>query len=78
MNRYYLSVITGYNSPNFCGMSPFTVEADGFEYGTSGTCRFWSRVGEPNDMGISRTETIAIYPISRTIIKKIEKIKENG
>jgi hypothetical protein len=69
MNKYWLSVVTGYNSPNFCGMSPFTVEADGVEYGTSGVYRFWSKID-------GKIENVAMYPIDRTIIKKIEKIKE--
>ena len=74
MNIYWMSVITGYNSPNFCGMSPFTVEADGFDYGTSGVYRFWNKVIDSE--GDTRTETVAMYPVNRTIIKKIEKIKE--
>jgi hypothetical protein len=75
MNKYWLSVITGYNSPNFCGMSPFTVEADGFDYSSSGAYRFYI-IAEKGEFGINRTETVAMYPIDRTIIKKIEKISE--
>ena len=76
MNKYWLSVITGYNSPNFCGMSPFTVEADGFNYNSAGMYQFYA-INRNRGSETIRTEIVAAYPINRTIIKKIEKIKEN-
>jgi hypothetical protein len=66
MNRYYLLVLTGGKSS---GIEPYIVEADGFEYGTSGAYRFWSRID-------NKVENIAMYPIDRTVIRKIEKINE--
>jgi hypothetical protein len=72
MNRYHLEIIIGGQYAGQYGMTYQTIEADGFEYGTSGAYRFWNRVGE-SDMGINKTEITAMYPIDRTIIRKIEK-----
>jgi len=69
MNRYHLTVIIGGQYAGQFGTAHYTVEADGFEYGTSGVYRFWSRIN-------NKIENIAMYPTDRTIIKKIEKIKE--
>jgi hypothetical protein len=64
MNRYHLDLIVG--GPLGLINNLITVEADGFEYGTSGAYRFWSRID-------NKIENVAMYPIDRTIIRKIEK-----
>jgi hypothetical protein len=65
MKRYYLDVITG----NDFGVD-YEVEADGYEYSECGFYRFY--VKENKD--IRWTETVASYPINRTIIKRIIEI----
>ena len=64
MNRYHLDLIVGGSLGLINNL--VTVEADGFEYGTSGAYRFWSRIN-------NKIENVAMYPIDRTIIRKIEK-----
>jgi len=66
MNRYHLEIIIGGQYAGQYGMTYQTIEADGFEYGTSGAYRFWSRIN-------NKIENVAMYPIDRTIIRKIEK-----
>jgi hypothetical protein len=56
-------------------MSPFTVEADGFNYNSAGMYQFYVTSKNSGSETI-RTEIVAAYPIDRTIIKKIEKINE--
>jgi hypothetical protein len=67
MDRYHLDLIVG--GPLGIITNLVTVEADGFEYGTSGVYRFWIRID-------NKVENIAMYPIDRTIIRKIEKINK--
>ena len=65
MKRYYLDVITGSDF----GVD-YEVEADGYEYLSDGFYRFYVK----EDKNSRWTETIASYPINRTIIKRIEEI----
>jgi hypothetical protein len=68
MKRYYLDVITG----NDFGVD-YEVEADYYDSSTSGCYTFFIKEGE-NDIGFSIGAVVASYPISRTIIKRIEEI----
>jgi hypothetical protein len=70
MNRYHLDIIVG--GPVGILTNLIEVEADGFDYSTSGAYKFWKVVSE-DDIGIKDREVIAMYPIDRTIIRKIEK-----
>ena len=65
MKRYYLDVITG----NDFGVD-YEVEADGYEYSECGFYRFYVK----EDKDSLWTETVASYPIHRTIIKRIIEI----
>lgn len=64
MKRYYLDVITGN------GTLRHTIDADGYEYSECGFYRFY--IKENKD--IRWTETVASYPIHKTIIKRIDEI----
>jgi hypothetical protein len=64
MKRYYLDVITG----NDFGID-YEVEADTYSYSESGCYTFYIMDGRKNP-----TIVVASYPISRTIIKRIEEI----
>ena len=65
MNRYHLEIMPG-NQPSF----DIIVEADDMSSNSDGFYRFSNRIKE-ND-SISYSQTTAYYPISRTIISKIE------
>jgi len=67
MKRYYLDVITG----NDFGID-YEVEADYYDISTGGCYTFFIKEGK-NDIGKWK-EVVASYPISRTIIKRIEEI----
>jgi hypothetical protein len=64
MKRYYLDVITGSDF----GVD-YEVEADTYFYSESGCYTFYIMDGHYNP-----TIVVASYPISRTIIKRIEEI----
>ena len=67
MNRYHLEIITGDLSPhNF-----IQIEADDLDWSESGNYKFSNLVLKPD--GNKRYQSIALYPISRTIISKIER-----
>jgi hypothetical protein len=66
MNRYHLEIIPG-NQPPFDKI----IEADDMSGNSDGFYRFSKRV-EEND-SVSYYQTTAYYPISRTIISKIER-----
>jgi hypothetical protein len=71
MNRYHLGLIVG--GPLGIITDLITVEADGIGWGTSsGVYDFWKIISEDED-GIKFRETIAMYPVNRTVIRKIEK-----
>lgn len=63
MKRYYLDVITGSDF----GVD-YEVEADTYSYSESGCYTFYIRDDRRN------LEVVASYPISRTIITRIEEI----
>ena len=63
MKRYYLDVITGSDF----GVD-YEVEADTYDYSGSGCYTFYIRDDRRN------LEVVASYPISRTIITRIEEI----
>ena len=65
MNRYHLEIIPG-------NQTPFDriIEADDMVNNSDGFYRFIKRVEENNST--VHYQTIAYYPISRTIITKIE------
>lgn len=65
MKRYHLDVITGIDR----GIKTYEVEADGYDYSGSGCYTFWIRNNESRWQ-----ETIAVFPIHRTIIKRIEEV----
>jgi hypothetical protein len=65
MNRYHLKIMPG-NQPPF----DIIVEADDMSSNSDGFYRFSNRIKE-ND-SISYSQTTAYYPISRTIVSKIE------
>jgi hypothetical protein len=65
MNRYHLEIMPG-NQPPF----DIIVEADDMNSNSDGFYRFSNRIKE-ND-SISYSQTTAYYPISRTIVSKIE------
>lgn len=71
MNRYHLDLIVSGTYGVLTHL--ITIEADGFDHGQSGAYRFWNRVVEDNDIVSNKVETVAMYPINRTIIRKIEK-----
>jgi len=76
MNRYHLDLIVG--GPLGIITNAITVEADGIGWGTSsGVYDFWNVIGE-NEDGIKHRETIAMYPVVRTVIRKIEKDIDNN
>lgn len=64
MNRYHLRIITGYGNVCDAGLESFTVDANNFNYGSSGCYVFYRDNGS----------IVASFPIDRTIILKIEKI----
>jgi hypothetical protein len=66
MNRYHLEIMPG-NQPPF----DIIVEADDMNSNSDGFYRFSNRIKE-ND-SISYYQTTSYYPISRTIISKIER-----
>jgi len=71
MNRYHLDLIVG--GPLGIITDLITVEADGLGWGTSnGVYDFWNVISE-DEHGIKHRETIAMYPVNRTVIRKIEK-----
>jgi hypothetical protein len=71
MNLYHLDLIVG--GPLGIITNLITVEADGINWGTSsGVYDFWKIIGEDED-GIKHRETVAMYPVNRTVIRKIEK-----
>jgi len=63
MNRYHLTVITGYGNVGDAGLTSFTVDAKSFNW-SSGCYVFHNNDGELK----------ASFPVNRTIIIKIEKI----
>ncbi len=71
MNRYHLDLIVG--GPLGIITHLVSVEADGFDYSNSGAYRFWNRIAEDDDIVFNKIENVAMYPIDRTIIRKIEK-----
>jgi hypothetical protein len=75
MNIYHLHVITGYG--DYSGLSEYEIKADGYETLSAGNYSFWVRKTRPGktryeDEVVNYTETVASFPISRTIIKSIE------
>ena len=75
MNRYHLDLIIG--GPLGIITNAITVEADGIGWGTSsGVYDFWKVISE-DEHGIKHRETIAMYPVVRTVIRKIEKDIDN-
>lgn len=64
MKKYYLDVITGVGGN---GINRYEVDADGYEYSSDGFYRFYVK----EDKNSRWTETIASYPINRTIIRHI-------
>ncbi len=70
MNRYHLDLIVG--GPLGIITNLVSVEADGFDYGTSGAYTFWKIIGE-DDYRKKIIETTSMYPVNRTVIRKIEK-----
>jgi hypothetical protein len=71
MNKYHLDLIVG--GPLGIITNLITVEADGFDHGRDGIYTFWNVISEDH-MGIKTREPIAMYPIARTVIRKIQKI----
>jgi len=67
MNKYHLVVITGYGNVGDEGTASFTVKADDFEHSPHGYYRFFNYIERPHI-------TVAMYPINRTIIHRIEEI----
>lgn len=67
MKRYYLHVITSYSSN---GIIKYEVDADGYEYSEHGFYKFYVK----EDKDSRWTDTIASYPINRTIIKRIAEV----
>lgn len=65
MKKYYLDVITGAGGGN--GINQYELDADGYEYSECGFYRFYVK----EDKNSRWTETIASYPINRTIIRHI-------
>jgi hypothetical protein len=74
MNRYHIDLIVG--GPLGILTNLVTVEADGFDYGEHGAYRFWKRIAEDDDVLFNKIENVAMYPIARTVIRKIEKINK--
>ncbi len=75
MNTYHLDVITGYGG--YSGRAGYEIKADGYETLSAGNYSFWVRKTRPGktryeDEVVNYTETVASFPISRTIIKSIE------
>jgi hypothetical protein len=76
MNRYHVDLIVG--GPLGIITNAITVEADGFGWGTSsGSYDFWKIINK-NEDGITNREIVAMYPIARTVIRKIEKNIDNN
>lgn len=79
MNKYHLQVITGYGSVGDEGTASFTVEADEFTISMQ-VYRFYinrnATKEERDAQSIGESpiikETVAMYPINRTIIQRIE------
>jgi len=74
MNRYHIDLIVG--GPAGIITNLITVEANGFHYTSAGFYEFYVYVGKDKDDEdkVNRLETIAMYPIARTVIRKIQKI----
>jgi hypothetical protein len=75
MNTYHLDVITGYSGA--AGRAGYEIQADGYETYNAGYYRFWVRKSRPGkdryeDEVVDYTETVASFPIGRTIITRIE------
>lgn len=68
MKRYYLDVITGVGSLGGNGIKEYEVDADTYDYSGSGCYTFYIRDDRRN------LEVVASYPISRTIIRRIEEL----
>ena len=66
MKRYHIIVIGGSSTARY------TIEATTFEL-TRRVYDFYV-----NDPKTNRNETVATFPLERTIIEKIEKIDESG
>jgi hypothetical protein len=66
MKKYYLDVITGVGGN---GINRYEVDADGYEYLECGVYRFYVK----EDKNSRWTETIASYPIHKTIIRHISQ-----
>ena len=66
MNRYHLEIIPGNQTPY-----NRTIDADDLDWSESGNYKFSNLVLKPD--GNKRYQSIALYPISRTIISKIER-----
>lgn len=69
MKRYHIIVITGGTA--YSGTQSFTIEAEGV-MSNSNNYQFFN--GEDNDFGLGNFETVAYFPINRTIITKIETL----
>ena len=66
MNRYHIETVNGHLGPhNF-----IQIEADDLDWSESGNYKFSKLVPKPD--GNKRYQLMALYPISRTIISKIE------
>jgi hypothetical protein len=75
MNIYHLDVITGYS--DYSGLAKYEIKADGYEAYNSGYYSFWVRKSRPGktryeDEVVDYMETVASFPIGRTIITSIE------
>jgi hypothetical protein len=66
MKRFSIEVVSG------GVVLPYTIEARGFEYSECGTYYFY--IYKIGTNGYKEREIIAHFPISKTIIKKIEVI----
>jgi hypothetical protein len=81
MNKYYLQVITGHGNVGDAGLTSFTVEADDVRTSVDhGAYRFYvnreatkeERAAQSIGTSPIIKETVAMYPINRTIIQRIE------
>lgn len=81
MNKYYLHVITGHGNVGDAGLTSFIVEADDFTTSVDNYAyRFYvnrhTTKEERTAQSIGESpiikETVAMYPINRTIIQLIE------
>jgi hypothetical protein len=67
-NRYHIEVIT--SSGGYQGTVPYTIEAHNYSTHNNGYYEFYN-ISEENEYA---TITVSTFPITRTIIKKIEKL----